>query len=101
MALLQTSLAESFIQTHGALLGHLQKLDEASRARPRVSLTELQTQLDVVWRHLREHFRFEEQDGYMAAVRQPASAPAQDHHRHEIRHLGQAVFGADDDGDIL
>ncbi len=65
----ETSLAESLQQAHAALLDDLRKLEEASRAAPREGPGELRTRLDATHAHLVEHFRFEEQNGYLDAVR--------------------------------
>ncbi|HLN32229.1 MAG TPA: DUF2267 domain-containing protein [Gemmataceae bacterium] len=64
-----TSVAEAFCKAHAALLEDLGKLEEAARADSGEGLAKLRTRLDVTRAHVTEHFRFEEQNGYMDAVR--------------------------------
>ena len=68
MPIQSMSLAEQLTEAHDALARDLQKLDEAAAAPAGDDLWELKTRLGTVWRHLLEHFRFEEQNGYMDAV---------------------------------
>jgi nucleotide-binding universal stress UspA family protein len=64
------SVAESLGRAHTALLGDLRRLEEAARrASGEVGPGELRARLRATQAHLTEHFRLEEQNGYMEAVR--------------------------------
>jgi hypothetical protein len=65
----ETSVAEALRRAHAALLEDLRKLDEAVRAASGEGLTKLTARLGATRTHIAEHFRFEEQNGYMDAVR--------------------------------
>jgi hypothetical protein len=65
----ETSLAESLRQAQAALLEDLRNLEAASRAAPREGPGELRARLEATRAHLAEHFRLEEQNGYLEAVR--------------------------------
>ena len=65
----RSSLAESLGRAHRALLADLRKLDEATRAPSETGSANLKTRLEATQRHVAEHFRLEEHDGYMDAVR--------------------------------
>ena len=73
----EKTFAESLQQAHIDLLGDLQQLDEAVRSEPGEIPAGLGTRLREIQAHLAEHFRFEEQDGYMAPVleEEPRFAP--------------------------
>jgi hypothetical protein len=64
----QPSFAEALNQAHNDLLGDLKDLDDAVRSESRSSPAELGTRLGKLRTHLLDHFRFEEEDGYMAPV---------------------------------
>jgi hypothetical protein len=64
------SVAETLKQGHVTLLADLRELEQAIRPSSRKSLAELRAQLGAARAHLTEHFRFEEQNGYMDAVRE-------------------------------
>jgi hypothetical protein len=66
----RTSLAEALRRAHAALLDDLRKLDQAARQAARGGTTALRAQLRLTRAHLAEHFRYEERDGYMGALRQ-------------------------------
>jgi DNA-binding transcriptional ArsR family regulator len=63
-------LAEALRRAHVALLEDLRKLEEIVRPEAGRSVAELAARLGATYAHITEHFRFEEQDGYMEAVRQ-------------------------------
>jgi hypothetical protein len=69
MATMDSSLAEALSRAHAALLEDLTRLEEAARPTSGEGLAELRARLDATRAHLDEHFRFEEHDGYMDAVR--------------------------------
>jgi hemerythrin-like domain-containing protein len=66
----EMSVAEALRQAHVALLEDLRQLEEASRVVSAEGLAELRIRLGARHTHLTEHFRFEEQNGYMDTVRQ-------------------------------
>src|SRR5262249_7353893 len=65
----EPSIAESLTRAHAALLEDLRKLAEATRPPTSEELAELRARLGATRAHLAEHFRFEEQNGYMDVVR--------------------------------
>lgn len=65
----EASVAEALSRAHGALLADLRKLEEAVRPSSEEGLTELSARLGATRAHITEHFRFEEQNGYMDTVR--------------------------------
>jgi hypothetical protein len=67
MARVRTSLAEALSWAHAALHKDLQQLDQALA---RESAAKIRARLDATLGHLVEHFYFEEQNGYLDAVRQ-------------------------------
>lgn len=64
----RTSPTEALRQAHATLLGDLRMLEEAVRSPSRRDSADLSARLMAVREHLTEHFRFEEQNGYMASV---------------------------------
>jgi hypothetical protein len=65
----ETSVAEALGRAHAALLEDLRKLEGAAQPPSAKGLAELRTRLGRTRTHITEHFRFEEKNGYMAAVR--------------------------------
>jgi hypothetical protein len=65
----ETSVAEALRQTHAALLDDLRKLEQAVRPASEKGLAVVRARLDATHAHITEHFRFEEQNGYMETVR--------------------------------
>jgi hypothetical protein len=65
----QKSVAEAISRAHAALLKDLIALEVAGRSPPKNGLEKLRTRLEKTRAHLVEHFRFEEENGYMDAVR--------------------------------
>jgi hypothetical protein len=63
-----TSIAEALGPAHAALLEDLRQLGEATRPESGEGLAELRARLSATQTHITEHFRFEEQNGYMDAV---------------------------------
>jgi hypothetical protein len=65
----QPSIVEALGRAHAALLNDLRQLAEAVRPASAEGLPDLRAGLDATRRHILEHFRFEEQNGYLDAVR--------------------------------
>ena len=66
---LQQSLSAQMIRAHAALLQDLCRLEEASRRNTSSNSATVLQLLQRMQTDLHEHFRCEEQDGYMDAVR--------------------------------
>jgi type VI protein secretion system component VasF len=64
----ERSFADALLDAHTALLRDLQELEKYVAPTSSESLRELGSRLEQVRTHLAEHFRFEEDGGYMAAV---------------------------------
>jgi hypothetical protein len=71
----------------------LQKLEQLARSPTGDGLARLRSLLGATQAHITEHFRFEEQDGYMDAVRkrEPRLERTVQQLAEEHRHLGQAL----------
>ncbi len=69
MGTTENSVAEALGRAHAALLADLRELEQAARPSSREGLVELRARLVATQTHVTEHFRFEEQNGYMDAVR--------------------------------
>jgi hemerythrin-like domain-containing protein len=69
MARLQGTITESLSQAHTALLEDVAKLEEAVLTSKADGLERLRTRLGATRAHVRDHFQFEEQNGYMDKVR--------------------------------
>jgi predicted nucleic acid-binding Zn-ribbon protein len=65
----ETSVAEALSQAHAALLADLEELDRGVRPSSTSDLAELRARLATTSTHVAEHFRFEEQKGYLDTVR--------------------------------
>jgi hypothetical protein len=65
----ENTIAEALRRAHAALLQDLQKLEEAACSGSKESLAEFRAWLSATKSHITEHFRFEEQNGYMDAVK--------------------------------
>jgi hypothetical protein len=68
MATTDKSFAEALHEAHNNLFRDLQELERAVGPGPEASPAELGASLEKVRSHLAEHFRFEEDGGYMAPV---------------------------------
>ncbi len=66
----ETAVAEALNRAHASLLKDLQQLEETVRPGSPHGLETLRARLDAIRAHLAEHFRFEEENGYMNVVRQ-------------------------------
>ena len=67
--MMKNSLAEALKQAHVVLARDLRELEQASQCSSSGDLDGLRAQLGATHAHVTEHFRFEEQNGYMDAVR--------------------------------
>jgi hypothetical protein len=65
----QKSLGESLKRAHVSLLADLQKLEEAVSSLAETKMAALRSRLVKARTHLTQHFRYEEKDGYMDAIR--------------------------------
>jgi uncharacterized coiled-coil DUF342 family protein len=65
----EQTIAVALGQAHVALLRDLRELEEATRIPSKENLPALRDRLWATQAHLVEHFRLEEQNGYMDAVR--------------------------------
>jgi hemerythrin-like domain-containing protein len=63
------NVAESLRDAHATLLADLRQLEAATQPPSPEDQSELLTRLRSMRKHVTEHFRFEEQNGYMDAVR--------------------------------
>ena len=63
------SVAEALGRAHEALLADLRELEQAVAPSSGEGLVRLRARLGEAHAHLTEHFRFEEENGYMDAVR--------------------------------
>jgi hypothetical protein len=82
------ALAKALGRAHAALLHDLTNLEEAAQPKSPMSRPELRARLAKAQERVLAHFRFEEQDGYMDAVRtreqrltHTIDELASDHHR--------------------
>jgi hypothetical protein len=107
---MEKSVAEALGQAHGALLADLRELEQAVQPSWGEGLEELCAQLAAAQAHITEHFRFEEQNGYMDVVRkrQPRLertieqlAEEHGHLRHSLDGLIAEARTATSLGDIL
>lgn len=69
MLMNEPAVAEALRRAHAALLKDLTRLEEASAAASQEGIVHFRAQLEVTRRHIAEHFRFEEENGYLEAVR--------------------------------
>jgi hypothetical protein len=63
------AVVEALSRAHATLLEDLQKLEEAVRQTPKEGFAAVRARLGDTQTHLTEHFRFEEDNGYMETVR--------------------------------
>jgi hypothetical protein len=91
----ESPVAEALSRAHRSLLEDLRKLEEAARPSAGKSLTDLRDRLDAADTDITEHFRFEEQNGYMSDVRKqkPHLERAVQQLAAEHRQLAQGLAG--------
>lgn len=89
----ENSVAEALGQAHAALLADLRELEQAVCPSREEGLAELHARLGAAHAHITKHFRFEEQNGYMDAVRkrEPRLERTVLHLAEEHRQLAQAL----------
>ena len=92
MANEQPSRVEGLRHAHATLLSDLKKLEVAARAASDAAPEELAAQLRRTRAHLAEHFRFEEENGYMTAVLQ--RDPNQGRRVEQLRDEHRRLFAA-------
>src|SRR5437868_1441224 len=68
MPRLRATFGDALLRAHRALLKDLTKLREAAQGASTERPADLVAHLDLVRADIQEHFRFEEQNGYMASV---------------------------------
>jgi hemerythrin len=85
--------ADTLHHAHTELLRDLRQLEEAVHSGSSEGPTELGDCLGKMRAHLADHFRFEEQDGYMAAIlkEEPRFAPLVQELLDEHRQLAQTL----------
>jgi hemerythrin-like domain-containing protein len=64
----EKSFAEAILEDHTDILRELQNLEKAVGVESREKPAELSARLGKIQTHLTEHFRFEEDGGYMSSV---------------------------------
>jgi hypothetical protein len=89
----KNAVAEALGQAHVALLADLRELEQAARPFSGEGLEDLRARLGAAQAHLTEHFRFEEENGYMDAVRkrEPRLERAIQQLAEEHEQLGQSL----------
>src|SRR5208282_360511 len=69
MTTTENAVAEALALAHRALLSDLRELEQAASRPSQEGLEDLRARLGAAHTHITEHFRFEEENGYMDAVR--------------------------------
>jgi predicted nucleic acid-binding Zn-ribbon protein len=89
------SVVEALREAHLALLKDLAGLEDAARSSVGTDSAEMRSRLERARSHITEHFRFEEQNGYMDAVldHEPNLARIVENLREEHRQLAQELEG--------
>ena len=87
------SAAEALMRAHLALRKDLGKLEEAARPASGAGAAELRARLGATRTHVVEHFRFEEENGYLDAVakREPRLERAVQQLADDHRRLAQSL----------
>ena len=93
MGTTENSVAEALGRAHVALLADLRELEQSARPSSGEGLAGLRARLGATQTHVTEHFRFEEQNGYMEAVlkREPRLERAIQQLAEEHRSLAQSL----------
>jgi hypothetical protein len=89
----EKTFAEALHEAHADLFRDLLQLEESFRVGSAEGRPELSTRLENVQMHLTDHFRFEEQDGYMSPLlkEEPRVGPVVQELLDEHRQLAQAL----------
>jgi hypothetical protein len=89
----EKDFADALHEAHADLFRNLLQLEESVRLGSSESQPELSIRLGNVRTHLSEHFRFEEQDGYMAPLlkEEPQIGPVVQELLDEHRQLAEAL----------
>ena len=89
----EKTFAEALHEAHADLFRDLLQLEESVRVGSAEGQPELSTRLENVRMHLTDHFRFEEQDGYMAPLlkEEPRVGPVVQELLDEHRQLAEAL----------
>jgi hypothetical protein len=89
------SVVEALRQTHLAVLKDLGELEDAANSPLGADSAEMRSRLDRTRTHISEHFRFEEENGYMDAVlrRAPNLARTVEQLCDEHRNMAEALQG--------
>jgi hypothetical protein len=97
----QLSPADALHRAHVVLLKDLQTLEEAARPTAAKGLARLRTRLRATRTHVTAHFRFEEREGYMDAVRkrEPRLERAVQHLADEHRELAASLAALVEDAE--
>jgi len=93
MPKVESSVAQALSRAHLALLNDLKKLEDSVDEAKGPDLTALGVRLGATKTHILEHFRFEEQNGYMDKVRkrEPRLERTIDQLENEHRQLSQSL----------
>lgn len=93
--IIQPSVVEALRQAHIALRKDLAGLENAARSSLSTDSAEMRSRLDRTRTHITEHFRCEEENGYMDAVlqREPNLARTVESLRDEHHQLAQELEG--------
>ncbi len=96
----ENSVAEALRRAHAVLLEDLRRLDEAARPASGEGIVGLRARLETTQAHIAEHFRFEEQNGYMDTVRkrEPRLERAIQQLAEEHRQLAQSLAALIEEG---
>jgi len=89
----ETSVAQPLSRVHAALLEDLRRLEDVARGNTDQILAALRACLGAARRDIAEHFRAQEQSGYLDTIQkqQPRLAPAIHRLAEEHRQLTQAL----------
>ena len=89
----EKTFAEALHEAHADLFRDLLQLDESVRLGSGEGQSELSARLEKLRTHLIDHFRFEEQDGYMAPLlkEEPRIGPVVQELLDEHRQLAEAL----------
>lgn len=95
MGTTNASIQAALGRAHVVLLEDLRRLEDMALSTSGMCLEDLRARLDATRRHVTEHFRFEEQNGYLDVIskREPRLERAIRHLAGEHHQLTQALEG--------